>query len=838
MKSLLSRKLRLTLSALAVVLGVMFVAGSLVLSSTLNKSLDSLFANIYEATDVQASHKPNLQREDGAPGQADPIQASEVDKVKGLPGVKSATGVVYSDGARLIGKNGKVVPSQARVATNWVGEDEIVKLREGRGPEADDEIAINAALASSSRYKVGDTVGVLTLQTKKEFKIVGIVGYSGNRDSIGGEHTIAFTTPAAQQLLLDKPGFFTWIDVKAADGVSKAKLKADVQAALGDTYVVKTGEELGKDQAKALEPLMNIFRNVFLGFAGVSLFVSIFLIINTFSIIVAQRTRELALMRALGAGGGQVIGSVLLEALVIGLISSVLGLVLGIGVGWLLTKLAGGDLPSAGLVVPPSAIIASFVIGVGITAVAALAPALRASRIPPIAAMRDAANTVKPLTKVTISGLVVTALGVAGLWVALAGDAGDSFWLLLGGGLLLSFIGVALLTPIISKPVVSVLGALFSWSMPGKLGRGNSARNPRRTAITAAALMIGIALVTGVSVIISSFKASISDMYNTGLNAELIIAGEQTGPVPPTFAGSVIDQAKSTPGVSSVSALYFDGAKINGENGFVYAVNDLPATAQMFNLKVSGGSLGQLQAGQLVVDEDTAKDKKLSAGGTVQIQTSRGEPVTYTVAGVFKKSTLLNGFVLPQEATKNFQATNPAIAYIKLASGAKVSEVQASIDKILADSPDVSAADVSSYVEQQTKGLDGLLTMVQILLGLAMIIAVLGVINTLALSMIERTRELGMLRAVGMSRGQMMGMVTVESVVISVFGAILGIAVGIGLGWAVIRALHDIGIKVFALPWGTVIAYLIVAAVVGVIAAFIPAIRAARTDVLRAISYE
>ncbi|MEV6522999.1 FtsX-like permease family protein [Longispora sp. NPDC051575] len=835
LKSLLSRKLRLVLSALAVVLGVMFVSGAFVLSSTLNKSFDSLFASVYEGTDVTITGKSNV-----ANGPTDAIPASALEKAKSTAGVKTATGSVFADGARAIGKNGKVVAGGGqRFGANWTGETDIVKMRSGKAPSADNEIAVNQAFADASGYKIGDSVGVLTLEPKKQFTIVGIFGYSGDRGSIAGEQTIAFTTPVAQQLMLGEKDVYSSVDVTAADGVSATKLRDDLRSSLGDGFVVKTGEEMSKAQSDSVKGVFDVIRNILLGFAGVALLVGIFLIINTFSIIVAQRTKELALMRAMGASGGQVIGSVIVEAIIIGLIASVLGLAAGIGVGAALVAVVGSVIPSAGLVIPLSAVIAAFSIGILVTVVAALFPALRASRIPPIAAMRDAANTTKPLTTITIVGGVVTALGVAGLWVALAGGAGDNTLALLLGGVLFAFIGVALLTPMISQPVVSVLGQFMSWSMPGKLGRRNSARNPRRTAITSAALMIGIALVIGVSVVATSFKASITKAIDTGLQAELIIAGEQTGPMPPTFDPSVLDKIKNTSGVRSVTGIYFDGAKINDKDGgFVYAVSDVKALGDIMGLKATSGSVDALSGNQLILDERTAKDANLSVGGTVKVQTTRGEAVTYTVAGVFKESQVLRGYVLPQAAAANFLAPNPAQAYVRLDSGASVSAAKDKIDTYLADSPEVTVADRSSYVKQQTSFLDILLGMIQVLLALAIIIAVLGVINTLALSMIERTRELGLLRAVGMSRPQIMGMVTVESVVISLFGTLLGIGVGVGLGAAIVRALKDEGLSTLALPWTQIVVYLILAVVIGVVAGVIPAIRAARTDVLRAISYE
>ncbi|MGY0235437.1 ABC transporter permease [Longispora urticae] len=835
LKSLLSRKLRLVLSALAVVLGVMFVSGSFVLTDTLGKSFDGLYASIYEGTDVTVTGRSTV-----ANGPTDPLPAATLDKVSTVPGVGGTTGTVFANGARLIGRNGKVITGAGQAfGTNWTGGNDIVRLRSGRAPAADSEIIVNGALAEASGYRIGDAVGVLTLEPRKQFTIVGTFGYSGDRGSIAGEYTIAFTTPVAQRLLLGGDGLFTSVDVTAAPGTSDEELRDAVRSALGDTFVVRTGEEMGRAQADAVKGVFDFLRDILMGFAAVALLVGVFLIVNTFSIIVAQRARELALMRALGASGGQVVGSVIAEAVLIGLVASVLGLGAGIGVGAALVAAIGSVIPTSGLVIPVAAVVAAFSIGVLVTVLAALVPALRAARIAPLAAMRDAADTTRSPRTLTIVGGAVTTLGVAGLWVALAGDAGDNTLAMVLGGVLLSFVGIALLTPLISRPVVSLLGRLLSWSTPGELGRRNSARNPRRTAITAAALMIGIALVIGVSVVATSTKASVTRTIDDGLRAELVISGEQLSGPPPTFDPAVLDKIRDTRGVRAVAGIYLDTATVNGREGAsTYATSEVRALADILGLRAISGSVDALSGTQVILDEETARHDGLAVGDQVRIRSSRGETVTYTLVGVYRRTGVVDGYILPRAAAGDFLTPTPVLAYIRLADGAKASEVRDQIDTYLADSPEVTVADRSSYIQQRTSFLDILLAMIQILLALAIVIAVLGVINTLALSMIERTRELGLLRAIGMSRRQIMGMVTVESVVISVFGALLGIGVGVGLGAAVVRALEDDGLTVLVLPWTQMSVYLGLAVVVGVLAAALPAIRAARTDVLTAIHYE
>ncbi|TCC00638.1 ABC transporter permease [Micromonospora zingiberis] len=844
LKSLLARKVRLVLSGLAVVLGVMFVSGAFVLTDTLGRSFDSLFADAYAEVDVNVAAKPKLEIGEMEGEQLiGPFPASTVETVRAVNGVAEATGVVSADGARLIGSNGKAVTSfgPPQLGGNWTGESDLVRLQEGRAPQADNEIVINKGLATAGKVALGDQVGVLTLEPRKDFTIVGIFGYSGDRDSLGGANEVMFTTPVAQQLMLGEPDVYNSVVVSAADGVTDDQLRDAVAAAVGDNYVVKTGEQLSADAAAGLKEGLAFFNRILLGFAAVALLVGTFLILNTFSIIVAQRTRELALLRAVGASGKQIIGSVVLEAIAIGLIASVFGLAAGIGIGallaYLFSNLAGG-MALAGIAVPASAVIGAFGVGLVITVLAALLPALRAARIPPIAAMQDVATPDRPLTKITIAGAVVTAIGATLLFVGLGGYAGSRTLMTILGGVLFAFIGVALLTPLISRPVVALLGAVFAGWVPGKLGRLNSGRNPRRTAITAAALMVGIALVTGITVILDSAKSSISGLVQDTVQAELVIAGAQNGPRPPSFDPAVLDQTKAIPGVRLVDGQYGDMALVGDERTWVGAVTEPAAMRQIYGAKATAGDIDRLAPGQMLISSDAAEARGLSVGATLPVQLARGDAQTYTVTGIYESSPIFGPVILPADAARNFSVTQPIQAFIQLEPGTGVADVQSRVEALLVDSPEVSVADRDAFIEEQTGQLDSLLTMIQILLALAIVIAVLGIINTLALSVLERTRELGLLRAIGLRRSQTMGMITVEAVVISVFGALLGVAVGSGLGAAVVEALRDEGINKLVLPWGQMGVFLGLAAIIGVIAAVLPAIRAARINVLGAIAHD
>ena len=839
LKSLLARKLRLVLSGLAVVLGVMFVAGAFVVTDTLSRSFDTVFADAFSQTDVSVSAKPKVALSEMEGEQVQPpFPAAVAEQVAAVGGVAAATGLASADGARVIGADGKVLTSMGppRLGGNWTGEDGLVQLRQGRGPRADDEIVVNAYVAKQAGLRVGDRVGVLTRQPKREFTLVGVFGYSGDRDTVGGVQEVMFTEPVAQRLMLGRTGVYSSVSVRAADGVAPDQLRDRIAAALGPQYEVKTGEQLADENAAGLQEGLGFFNNILLGFAGVALFVGVFLILNTFSIIVAQRTRELALMRAMGASRRQVITSVLVEAVVIGLLAAGLGLAAGVGVGaglaYLFSSFVGG-LALAPLAVPLAAVIASLLVGVLVTVVAAVLPALRASRIPPVAAMQEVATPDRPLTRITVAGALIGAAGAATLGVGLYANVGSPLVLILTG-VLVSFVGIALLTPLVSRPVVSVLGRLFSWSLPGRLGRLNSGRNPRRTAITAAALMVGIALVTGVTVVMDSAKTSLSQQAEDTIKAQVVISGEQSGPRPPSFDPAVLDRASAIPGVRAAAGLWNDQAVVDGERTYVNATDDLARLADAYGAAPATGALATLKPDQIAV----STQRGWPLGTRLTVQLARGEAQVYTVVATYDEQALPGSILLPAAATAQFVVPQPLFGFVRLTDGTPVEAVLPQIKALVADSPEVSATDRSAFVAQQAGQFDMVITMVQILLALAILIAVLGVVNTLALSVLERTRELGLLRAVGLGRGQTMRMVTVEAVVISVFGALLGVVVGAGLGSAVVAALDGEGITELVLPWTRMGTYLVLAGLVGVIAAVLPAIRAARLNVLGAIAHE
>lgn len=837
-KSLLSRKVRLVLSGLAIVLGVAAASGALIVGDYLDRAMTATFAANVENLDVQVTAKRDVEVAIPDGGSAPkPIPATVVDEVAAIDGVDTAKGSIVVNGARVVGHDGKVIALRAaQFGEAWNGDN--YRLREGRGPTAPNEVAINAGFAKKGDFTLNEQIEVLTLQPKQTFTIVGIFGYDGGQDSLNGESRIAFTEPVAAELMLGERGTFSSIDVTTS--ASAETVKARIAEALGDDYTVKTAEEVVADQAAQLNQILGVVRGILLGFAGVALFVGIFLILNTFSILVAQRTSELALLRALGASRGQLIGSVLLEASVIGIIAATLGLAAGYGIAHglilIIDSARGAEFPDVGMTIPVVAVAVAYGVGLFVTVLAALMPAFRASKVAPIAAMRTSAATEKPLGRLTVGGLTLTLAGVGAIGWALAGDEVMFPFLLAGVGAV--FLGVVMATPALARPSVALLGHVFTWGLPGKLGQRNSARNPRRTAITASALMVGITLVTGVTIVADSLKTSIDRTFSQEVSAELIIDGVGDSMGQSRFDPAVLDQVRSLDGVREATGVFKDFVRVGESNVQVSAV-DVSALRQMMDLNREAGEVRDLAADEALVDTRFAEEHGLSPGKSVEVSTQRGGKVTFTVVGVYSPLQALGSpMLLPESAVSGFASDQASQGFIRVADGVSVSAIESTVNRLLKDNPEVSASNQAEYAEQQTSRVDMFVIIVMGLLGLALLIALLGIINTLALSIVERTRELGLLRAIGLGRLQVAQMVTVESVVISVFGALLGVGVGLGLGAALVAAMRDNGISTLTVPWIWLVGFAGLAVVVGLIAAVGPAVKAARVKVLQAISYE
>ena len=833
-KSLLARKLRLALSASAIILAVAFVSAALVLQNTLNRSLDTAYGAAYDRIQLQVTQTPPLG---GNPAESapPPIDAAAVGRIAQATGVAGAVGEVRVNGARLIGKDGRVPDTGGqRFGVAWRDGEPGVALREGAAPRAADEIVINATLAEQTGYRIGDRAGVLTTQPRKDFRIVGIATYDGRDELVNGEQTVAFTEPVAQQLMLGRPGTFSSIDVRLADGAQAGTVRTGLEQSLGSAFTVRTGEQVAEDASGPARGSFTTITWILLGFAAVAVLVGSFLIANAFSIVVAQRTRELALLRALGAGRGQVRRSVLLEALIVSVASWAVGFALGLLIGRSgATLLAGGDggIPIAGFELPVSAMLVSLAVGVGITLIAALLPARRAARVAPVAAMRLTTQKERPSKVATIIGLVLAVLGAALLGIGLGQDEIG----LVAPGAVVVLIALIMVTPAIAAPVLNVLGKLLTRSVPGRLGRLNSARHPRRTAMTAVSLMIGVLLVTVISTVLSSLQSTAGTVLDENLKAELSInsGGVGAGGVPPTIDPAALTAMRALPDVAGVGAYAFEDARINGADDFVTSWDDLGGLRSIASINAVSGSV---TADKVLLNEGSAERLKLAVGDTMKVQMNRGPEQTLQVGAIFENTQVADAVILPWSVARaGFRTDQPNQAYVRLRDGASVKEAKVAVSALLRDSPEVEVRTRSELVDQASGQIGLIVAVVQVLLAIAMIIAVLGVVNTLVLSVLERTSELGMLRAVGMYRGQLRRMITVESMLISLFGAILGVVVGAGLGLALARALKSQGISEMALPWPLMIGYVAAAAVVGVLAALAPAGRTAKLNVLAAV---
>lgn len=862
LKGLLARKLRLTLAGLAVVLGVMSVSAAMITTTTVGSGFDSVFKTIASNVDVSVSGKSNVDSENQGKAFTPPVPKSVVAELKDLPGAASVSGEVTADGARPVGPDGKTISVQGppRNGRAWHGETGNIQLRQGRGPTADTEVAINGGLAKLGGFALGDTIDVLTLQPRQSFTIVGIYGYSNGLDTLGGSTEVAFTEPVAQQLMLGEPDVYSSVTLTAADGVSPEELRDSAAEVLGSEYVVRTGDELADATAGDAMAFLDIVRIVLLGFSGLSLLVGVFLILNTFSILVAQRTGELALMSALGARRRQIVGSVLVEAVLVGTVASAVGLGLGVLISLLLKNVmeanSGAQLPVS-LTVPTASMVLAFVVGIGVTVLAALLPAVRASRVPPVAAMRASAAEQRSLTGITVAGAVPAALGVGAVVASMVTDLGDAQWAALGGGIVLGLFGLAMLTPAASRALLPAVGRLLGWSMPAKLGRRNAARNPRRTAITVATMVVTLGLVGGVGVVAESLRTDVTSRLGSDLVADFIIAGDGVtsraggagggpptdadGRIMPTFEASVLDQARELDGVAEATAQYVDTVQISGAGGRAPVgspanAGSLEELTTVLGLEKVSGSLGDLGADEVVMDTETLKERGLRVGDPVELATERGGWHDYRIVGSYTSNFLLRGPVLsPENGQQLFVSALPAIGYVKLDKGADVAAAKKEVTALVADNPEVSVQDQTQAAAEASSQVDIAELMLYVLLGLSVIIGVLGIINTMALSILERTRELGLLRAIGMRRSHMVHMVVAESLVMAVFGGLLGLLFG-GFAGAAVVSVADLG--QVTVPWLSLAVFLGLAVVAGLVAALAPSGRAAKVNILSAIAYE
>ncbi|GLX20920.1 ABC transporter permease [Streptomyces lavendulae] len=844
LRNVLAHKARLLMTVLAVTLGVAFVSGTLVFTDTLGKALSGQSAKSYSGVAVSVTSYGQARSEEGRK-EGDPgISQQTLDKVKAVKGVGSVSGRV-SGFAGVGDENGKLIGTGwANKGSNYApvkdGKDPRYTFTDGTGPVKDDQVALDKETAAKGGYKTGDKVRVATNGPVREFTLAGVFTTEDGAVNAGGS-LVLFDTKVAQELYL-QPGFYDELSVAAAPGASADRLLADIKPLVdGKTTKAQTGAALAAQQAKDIEKGMSSMSNMLLAFAGISLFVGVFLIYNTFTMLVAQRTKELALLRAVGANRGQVMRSVLAEALVVGALSAAIGLAAGVGLAVGMRSLMdtiGAKIPAGDLVVAPGTIIAALVIGVLVTTVAALLPAWRTGRIAPVAAMGSAhlPASAKSLVVRNVIGSVISlaGIGVVFLGVSMGGDGR----MVIGGGAFLMLVGMIVLLPLLSRPVIAAVRPALQkvFGVPGKLAAQNAVRNPRRTAVTAASLAIGLTLVTTMSVLGVTMGKAIDRMSTDKLKADYKVT--MSGGVG-SLDKSVAETLAKAPGVKAVSPQAAGYFKI-GDNFHAASGVNPAAIGQVLNIKVVSGSLDSLGKGEVAVAEKTAKKQNLTVGSALQAQFEDGEKAALKVGAVYEDlDGLLSPYVIDNKilAAHTDQQFIPEV-YVNTTGGQSKASQQAVIDA-LGKNPAMTVATQQDMRNEMGGLINTMLNIMYGLLGMALIISVLGVVNTLAMSVFERTQEIGMLRAIGLDRARVKNMIRLESVVISLFGAVLGVGIGVFLAWAVGSTLtKSVPNYELVLPYDRIGVFLLLAAVVGILAAMWPARSAARLNMLTAIKTE
>ncbi|WP_405909832.1 FtsX-like permease family protein [Streptomyces sp. NBC_00828] len=850
LRSFLAHKGRLLLSALAVVLSVAFVAGSLIFSDTVTRTFDRLFAST--SADVTVGPKDDLNSQIPS-GAAETVPASLATRIAGIDGVESTHADASVENITVVdSENESVGPTTGAptIATDWYLTDRSpVKLTSGHAPEGASEALLDADTAKSKDVGIGDTLTVLAQPGTFKVKIVGIATFTTTNP---GAALVFLDSRTAPDQLLGSPEAATSISVNATPGVTDAVLKQRIAAELGTTtYDLKTADEQAEDAAAQLGGFLDIIKYVMLGFAGIAVLVGVFLIVNTFSMLIAQRTRELGLLRALGADRRQVRRSVLTEALLLGLVGSTVGLAAGIGLAAGLIELMGVfgmNLKSTEMVIGVATPVSAYVVGVGVTFVAAYLPARRASGVSPMAALADAevAGVGRPLRVRAIVGSVVGAAGAAALAGCAASSSTSSSASLLGLGIVLTLIATVIAGPLLVRPVIQVLGGAFPalFGSVGRMSQRNALRNPRRTGATAAALMVGLALVGGMSVASASMSKSFDEQIDKTLGADFVIQNSNFVP----FSQEVTDKVRQTEGTGLVVRQRFSPVAVRLPDGKRIETTATAYDPQLDDVArvtyTQGDSAAALGDGKIAMDADFAKDHDVTVGSTIPVEFPAGRNTELTVGaltdqdgsdGFGMTGGLFFGFATIEEYVPGGQ---DSALYVNAASGTSADTLRSNLDKTLEPYPQVQVRDLADYKKLVHDQIAVLLYLVYALLGLAIVIAVLGVVNTLALSVVERTREIGLLRAIGLSRRQLRRMIRLESVVIAVFGAVLGLALGLIWGVCVQQVLALQGMKAFAVPWTTLIAVVVGAALVGIVAALLPALRASRMNVLAAIAHE
>lgn len=843
LKSLLAHKTRLALTAVSIVLGVAFISGTYIYTDTTNAAFDDVFDTAFEGVDIYVSGDTAF-----AFGQGVYFDESVADDIAGVDGVAQVEPGLQAIGVQVIGQDGEPIggggPPQIGAYMPPEGEEvsSAFTLRQGRAPAGANDVVLDAGTASTGEYELGDQVLVSSPSAPvAEYELVGIVGF-GAADNLAGATFALFDLPTTQAIA-GREGMLGEAYVQVEPGTTVETVIPAIQAVLPEEASAQSAQSAAEEQAGEIQEGLGFFTNFLLVFAFVALFVGSFIIYNTFRIVITQRMRELALMRAIGSTRGQVIRSVLLEAVVVGLASSIVGIVAGLGLAVGLRAILdafGIDLPSGSLVVAPRTVMVALLVGVVVTAASALFPAIVASRIPPVAAMR--ADEVVPrrqsLRLRAILGTVVLLAGAALIWTGLNNDSGSTTVTLtsVGVGALVMILGAYVLSALLARPVAAVIGAPFTrfFGVAGKLAQRNAGRSPRRTSATAAAIMVGIALITLASIMSASLQATIDKIFATGVDAEVVVTASDQFSLG-GFSPELADRAAELPEVAAVTRVPFGPVLLDGSETFIAGLES--NFVDFFTVDSFAGSL-DLGAAGLLVDAGTAQAEGWTVGDSVELVFEETGPQSFTVAAVVQSRALDGLSISIEDYVENFPVRADGQVYIQLADGVTPEQGRDAVAAGAADIPSAVVQTSDEQVDDISSQVNSLLGLVTGLLGMTVLVALIGVTNTMALAVFERTREIGLLRAVGLNRPQTRRMIRFEASIISAFGALLGVVLGIFFGWAIIRALADEGFDSFVIPWGALALWVLATAILGVLFAIWPARRAAKLNVLAAISYE
>jgi putative ABC transport system permease protein len=846
LRGLAARKVRTALTAMAVVLGVAMISGTYVLTDTIDRSFGTIFTEANQGVDVAVVPSDEGPDTEGStPGFSEAL----VERVRRTPGIASAEGSIFDFGITVRDPEGEVLPSTPPTFAASAESSTAFRIVDGRFPRAADEVTLDRTTAEEEAITVGETIEISGTEGARDYRVVGIASF-GSSGSVAGA-TVAILTLAETQRVLGKEGRVDGIDATAAEGVTAAEATRRVRAALrGERVEVRTGEENAARQTADIQDEFGFLRTALLVFAGIAVFVGAFVIYNTFSITVAQRTRELALLRTLGASRNQVLRSVVAEAALVGLAAALVGLAAGLLVApgiVALFKTIGFELPSGDTVVAARTVVVALVVGVVVTVVASLAPALRATRVPPVAALREGFTPPRRSGRVRTAFAALLGLGGAvAIGVGLFGGQEEGAAAsLLGLGAALVFLAVALLSPVLVPPLARAVGAPIEavGGLTGRLARENATRNPARTAVTAAALMIGLALVTFVTIFAAGLSGSIDRVVDRSFAGDLTIVSEDG--FTPVSAG-LPAAVQQVPGVERVSGIRFALSDAAGREDVTTVGVDPRTVADVYRPTLAEGSsldaLRTLGPDEAFVDRRFAEEAGLALGERVRVLTPTGARPELRVAGLLDEGgfgLLGNGLVVSNDRLeRDWREQQDAFVFTTFAAGADAAATRRAVDRLLAERfPGTESQDREEVKEAQAGQIAQVLGLFYALLALSVIVSLFGLVNTLALSIFERTRELGMLRAIGTSRRQVRRTVRYEAAITALIGAVLGLVLGVLFALVVSRPLEAEGFT-FALPVLTLLALLAVSAVLGVLAAILPARRAARVDVLRALAYE